>query len=202
MTLFTSSNPEKVVIWAVACTAFFGFFRLGEFLPESTRAFVPATDLSWGDVAVDSHTSPRMIQIHLKKSKCDQVGAGADIVIGVTGTELCPVAAILKFIEVRGSRPGAFFLNSDSKPVAKSWFVNQIREVLVTMGVPEQNYAGHSFRIGAATTAAMAGVEDSTIQTLGRWHSSAFLQYIRTPKERLASLSATLAKSASGPEQG
>ncbi len=29
----------------------------------------------------------------------------------------------------------------------------------------------------------------------------AFLQYIRTSKERLASLSATLAKSSSGPEQ-
>ncbi len=183
MTLFTSSNPEKVVIWAGACM--YGLLRLGELLPESTRALVPATDLSWGDVAVDNHTSPCMIQIHLKQSKCDQVGAGVDIVIGVTGTELCPVAAILKFIEVRGSQPGAFFLNSESKPVAKSWFVNQIREVLVAMGVPEQNYAGHSFRIGAATTAAMAGVEDSTIQTLARWHSSEFLQYIRTPKERL-----------------
>ncbi len=100
------------------------------------------------------------------------------------------------------SQPGAFFLNTESKPVVKSWFVNQIREVLGTLGVPQHDYAGHSFRIGAATTAAMAGVEDSTIQTLGRWHSSAFLQYVRTPKERLASLSATLAKSSSGPVQG
>ncbi len=129
------------------------------------------------------------------------MGAGADIVVGVTRTELCPVAAILEFIEVRGSQPGAFFLNTESKPVVKSWFVNQIREVLGTLGVPQHDYAGHSFRIGAATTAAMAGVEDSTIQTLGRWHSSVFLQYVRTPKERLASLSATLAKSSSGPGQ-
>ena len=64
MDLFNSSNPEKVVIWAVACTAFFGFFWLGELLPESRRTFVPATDLSWGDVAVDNHSSPHMIQIH------------------------------------------------------------------------------------------------------------------------------------------
>jgi len=31
----------------------------------------------------------------LAKSKCDQAGLGADIVIGVTGTELCPVTVAL-----------------------------------------------------------------------------------------------------------
>lgn len=36
----------------------------------------------------------------------------------------------------------------------------------------------HSFRIGAATSAAKAGIEDSTIHMLGRWSSSAFLVYI------------------------
>ncbi len=63
------------------------FFWLGELLPESRRTFVPAADLSWGDVAV---TSPHMIQIQLRKSKCDQVGERADIVVSITGTELLP----------------------------------------------------------------------------------------------------------------
>ena len=56
-------------------------------------------------------------------------------------------------------------------------------------------YAGHSFRIGAATTAAAAGVEDSIIKTLGRWESAAYLLYLRIPRERLAALSKLLSMS-------
>ena len=60
--------------------------------------------------------------------------------------------------------------------------------------LPADKYAGHSFRIGAATTAASAGIEDSTIQTLGRWQSSSYLLYVKLDPCHMASLSSTLAK--------
>ena len=189
-----SSHPAKLVFWAVASTAFFGFFRLGELLLDSAQVFNESTCLSWGDVAVDNRSAPSMIQIHLKKSKCDQYGSGADVVVGITGDELCPVSAICQYLMLRGDKKGSFFLDPDGKAVRKPWFVEQLRSILGSTGAPQHQYAGHSFRIGAATTAAMAGVEDSTIQALGRWHSAAFLQYIRTPKECLARISVTLAK--------
>lgn len=66
-------------------------------------------------------------------------------------------------------------------------------KILRTAGFPQDHYAGHSFRIGAATMAALAGIADSTIQILGRWHSAAFLQYIRMPKKELAPLSTEMA---------
>ena len=43
--------------------------------------------------------------------------------------------------------------------VTKSRFVARIREAMVQAGIPTQSYSGHSFRIGAATTAAQAGLQ-------------------------------------------
>jgi hypothetical protein len=193
--LSASRRTDRQVLWTISTTAFFGFFRLGELIPENVASYNRGTHLSWGDVAVDSHQNPSMVQIHLKRSKCDQFGAGSDIVVGRTGEDVCPVTAILEYIATRGCRSGPFFILPSGDPVTKPWFVAQIRTILAAIGLPQQQYAGHSFRIGAATTAAIAGIEDSTIQTLGRWHSAAFLQYIRMPKARLASLSGVMARS-------
>jgi len=193
-TLWSSGVREKVLWWAVACSAFFGFFRLGELLPESEGSWNAATDLAWGDVAVDSLTEPKMVRIHLKKSKADQGGIGADVVVGVSGTSICPVSALVQYLRVRGSSPGPFFITERGVPLVKSAFVRNLRSLLSSVGLTAAHYAGHSFRIGAATSAALAGLEDSTIQTLGRWHSAAFLRYIRTPAPVLASLSAALVR--------
>ena len=75
--LDSSAHPHKVSLWAIACTAFFGFFRLGELLPDSGVSFNAAVHLAWGDIAVDNQAAPTMVRVHLKKSKCDQFGAGA-----------------------------------------------------------------------------------------------------------------------------
>jgi hypothetical protein len=134
-----------------------------------------------------------MIQLHLKVSKCNQYGSGSDVVVGLTGSSLCPVTALIQYIDLRGSQSGPFFLDASDAVITKQRFVTRIRELLNSIGLPQYQYAGHSFRIGAAMTAAAKWIEDSTIQTFGRWHSAAFLQYIRTPKTHLAAISATLA---------
>ena len=188
-----SAHPERRVLWAVCCTAFFGFFRLGELLRSSPSDFNPKLHLSWGDMAVDNSLEPRMLRFRLRQSKTDQFGRGVDVVLGKTGCDLCPVAAVLGYVSTRGNQQGPFFLKSTNRPLLKQEFITEIRRVLAALGLPDHQYAGHSFPIGAATSAALAGVEDSTIQLLGRWQSSAFLRYIRTPHERLAAVSSAIA---------
>ena len=46
-----------------------------------------------------------------------------------------------------------------------------------------EHYSGHSFRIGAATTAAECGLQDSMIKAVERWESSAYQVYVRMPKD-------------------
>jgi hypothetical protein len=131
-----------------------------------------------------------MVKLHLKQSKTDQLGRGVDIIVGRTDHELCPVGAILAYVAARGDRQGPFFLSSSMSPLTKPTFIAELRKTLMALGLPDVNYAGHSFRIGAATSAALARVEDSTIR---RWQSAAFLRYVRTPRERLAAVSTTIA---------
>ena len=68
-----------------------------------------------------------------------------------------------------------------------------LRSTLNKAGIDSSKFSGHSFRIGAASVAAARGVEDSTIQTLGRWKSESFKRYIRMPREELARISQIIA---------
>ena len=59
-----------------------------------------------------------------------------------------------------------------------------VRDVLCKAGIEQDKYCGHNFCIGAATTAAAKGIEDSLIKTLGRWESLAYLQNVKLPSRR------------------
>ena len=134
------------------------------------------------------------MKVYLKQSKRNQMGEGVDVYVGHTNTPICPVTAVLAFIMRRGTSDGLFFLLSNNQPLTKQVFVARVRQALHELGLPEHHFAGHSFRIGAATATAKAGIEDSVIRALGRWNSAAFLSYIRTPREHLPQYSRTIAE--------
>ena len=63
-----------------------------------------------------------------------------------------------------------------------SLVTDRLRAILLSAGLPG-DFSSHSFRIGAATSAASAGVPDRLIQVLDWWKSNAYKQYIRTPPD-------------------
>ena len=187
-----SADPDSFMLWAAVSTCFFGFMRAGEMTVPSETSFDPSSHLCITDVTIDCIDNPQMVKLYLKTSKTDPFRKGVEIILGRTNNALCPVTALLAYLALRGNGPGFLFLFADGRPLTKQRFISKVREALATVGVDPSQYAGHSFRIGAATAAGACGLNDSTIQMLGRWQSSAYKLYIRTPREELASFSAIL----------
>ena len=165
-----SQGFREALLWAASVTCFFGFMRAGEITLKSKESFDPTYHLSLEDLAADSLSDPSFIQLTLKGSKTDPFRRGVAITVGKTGDALCPVKALCSYLSLRGEREGPLFIHEDGSPLTRSYFVEGIREALKRLGHHDVNqYAGHSFRAGAATTAAALGVEDSIIKLLGRF---------------------------------
>lgn len=181
------------LLWAACCLGYFGFLRAGEFTAASLSS-PPGIRVS--DVAVDSHESPSVLRVHLRKAKTDPFGKGVEIYLGKTGLPLCPVVALTNFMARRppGLEDGPLLVWQDLTPLTKDRFVAKVRKALALLGIDQRSYSGHSFRIGAATTAAAAGVPAHLIKAMGRWSSEAYLIYIRETRESLSSVSGKIAQ--------
>ena len=100
---------------------------------------------------------------------------------------------MLCYLANHPKKEGPLFQFADGSPLTRSRFVTEFRRALSAAGVQAAAYTGHSFRIGAATTAAAKGIPDNIIKALGRWTSEAYQVYIRLPREQLASITPLLA---------
>ena len=179
-----ASQPTKYanrLLWAACCVGFFGFLHCSEFLIPDGVLFYTSTHLSLEDIFVDRSTSEWTVYVRIKASKTDQLRQGTTIALGSTGTDLCPVAALIGFLSARGQTPGPLFCLGSGHPLRRKAFSSQVQQALSAAGLDGNLFNSHSFRIGAATTTNGVGIPDSTIQLLGRWQSSAFQRYIQTP---------------------
>ena len=134
--------------------------------------------LAVGDVAVDSRTQPSYISVQLKRSKNDPFSQGVTLYIGQSHKKLCVVSSVLAYLAICSPAPGPFIVFEDGGVLSRQRLVTELSTALQEIRRDPSPYKGHSFRIGAATAAAKAGLSDSLIQTLGQWKSSAFKLYV------------------------
>ena len=192
----TAAQPDydSVMLWAACCLGFFAFLRCAEFTCPSLRAYDPGAHLSLSDIALDSHINPSTLKLTIKASKTDPFRQGVSIFLASTELPLCPVSSMISYLAIRGPQLGPLFLWKDASTLSRESLVDALKSALTRCGFDTSDYNGHSFRIGAATTAAARGIADSTIKMLSRWQSSAYSLYIKTPRHKLAAVSHSLAQ--------
>ncbi|XP_071158740.1 uncharacterized protein [Mytilus edulis] len=169
---------NNVMLEAACVVAFFAFLRCGEFTILSN--FDSETHLCVGDLAIfEDH-----ILLHLKKSKTDPFRQGVTIPLYKSGHTICPCFAIKNYLSLRKKMSSitsdALFVSDDGNPLSRQFFIKHVKIILENLGLESKNYNGHSFRIGAATTAQEVRLEDHLIKTLGRWSSDCYTRYIHT----------------------
>ena len=192
-----SINQDVKMLWAACCLCYFAFLRIGEITVPSDSAFDPSAHLCISDIAIDDRRNPSMLKVFIKQSKTDPFRKGVALFLGKTGADLCPVSAMISYVQQRGSGLGPLFQFEDGRLLTRARLVEEMRAGLKEAGVDDTKYCSHSFRIGAATMAAKVGIEDSIIKTLGRWESLAYLQYVKLPRAKLADYTKKLAGSVS-----
>lgn len=178
-----SSFYEAKLFTAAYTLAFFAFLRVGEL--AISKGNNSQTILGIGDVNIQNN----QLTLCIRCSKTDQLGKGVKVVVNNHGSIICPVQAMTKFLEVRPNFPGPLFCHFGGKPLTRYQFSAVLDKVIVAIGLESKYYKSHSFRIGAATTAADKGFSDEEIKIAGRWKSSAFRTYIRSPLSRTSPLS-------------
>ena len=159
------SSYEHSLYWATFCIAFFGCLRARELSVTPTASRSDCLKLS--HLFLSSFPFPHLVRLLIKVSKSDPFRDTCTVVVGRNDfmTALCPVEALLKYLHFKGGRPGPLFIFPDGSPLTRDLLNSKIRNLLVSCGVVG-DYTGHSFRIGAATTAARVGLPDHFIKTL------------------------------------
>ena len=148
------SDYDKTMVWAACCMGFFGFMRSGEFTSIRQGSAVTITN-----VAVDSPTNPSVV-----KSKDRPIWQGRGHILGQNGS-------------VRMPCDSTFAGNPSSRSWSTIHLVRWVSALATTVRQSGQGAfrcvrhqgQGHSFRIGADTTAAQAGLPAYLIKTIGRW---------------------------------
>jgi len=185
---------EDLVLETAFCLAFWGFLRCGEFTNQS-RTFDHNTDLTIGDIQMNMND--RFFTLLLKRSKTDPFRKGITIKYFATDHDICPVHVMQSLLHTRNDMlaqsQDPLFTTRTGAPLTRSFVIDKLKILLLHLGYNPTLYSGHSFRIGAATTAADAHIPDHMIRTMGRWNSDCYCRYIQTSPKALQEAQQTMA---------
>ena len=125
------------------------------------------------------------------RSKTDPFRAGQSLLIARADSSLCAVTAMQHYFQVMAPPPGPPFIFRSGRLLTRAIVTSLLCDATRHAGLPFHSLKGHSFRIGAASSATAAGLPDWLIKVMGRWSSDCYQLYITTPKTGAALCSPT-----------
>ena len=167
--LYSSNlNLKSVRLCTLFLLGFSGFLRYSEL-----------ADICMKDLQIcEGH-----IQINIKRSKTDQYRQGQNIIIAKTGSDLCPVFWLNKYITlanlISGSdqflfSPIRYIKSSDSYILCRSKLsYTRAREIFLeaieAIGEDKNAFCLHSLRSGGCSAAINLNVDERLVMAHGRW---------------------------------
>lgn len=189
------ANPHiDATLESMFLLAFYGFLRCSEFTASNSR-FNPALHACLSDLSIANSTT---LIFTLRHSKTDQFGVSTPIYLFKLNSPLSPYEPLVRHLSTRiaqhASPSDPLFVTEAGSVITRTWFHHHLRLVLTKAGYAASHFSGHSFRIGATSTASRQGIPEHTIKILGRWTSQAYHAYIRTSPSDLLQAHAALAQ--------
>lgn len=167
-----SSPRVRAMLKSMYLLAFYAFLRVGEFtLSHGNHANV----LQLQDVLFEENRYVTMMFSKFKHSK----NRKCNVNVYAQSVPYCPVQSLHEYMYYRGRTPGPLYVTHDGVIVTREWFASCLKQSVQFLKLDTTMFKSHSFRIGAASYAAMTGMSDSQIRIMGRWNSNVFLRYIR-----------------------
>jgi hypothetical protein len=177
--------------WCACLLAFFGLFRINEYMNSGLRH---------GHVRLTAYG----VDITVIRSKTSNIPVV--VTVASRNDQLCPARALSHYLgffralslPCRPDDPLFVSRLRDQEVITATTdveFIARLRE-LITAAFPDRDparYAGHSFRRGGASAMQLAGVPAAVIQKHGRWTSDAFRAYLDAASSPALRLIATQA---------
>jgi len=200
---------EHALAWGAMALAFFFLLRVGAYADDNKRSLRDADIslcdgdgalLDWADPSPDLDQTQEIIII-LRDGKTDQRAEGKAVTQGRSGTDICPVTAVLALIRARRHHGLPYdkerhFLRrrAGAKPplFTRKEVGDLLHRAAVLVGDSPRDYGTHSLRIGGASALFAANVPLANIRQTGGWKSDAIFSYLWHSREVGRSLAAKM----------
>ena len=149
------STDDRQMYWAAFTTAFFGFLRCSEFMTPS----VSNCDKDQTLVNSDLTTDDNRYWLHINAAKMDPFDLGVNLFLRQTHHSVCPLEALKNYLARPTESDLPQFARADGSFLTPQRLTSMLRSLLYKLGTTK-TVMRHSFWMGAATTAAAAGLPD------------------------------------------